>query len=99
MIINWFIWKAKPSRVKAKMIQQTVKNGGFAVRSTLSHYRAAHLVVVTQWWMKDLDGGDCWWLEQDRMKIPLHEWILLKYQSGKCTVRRALVKTCRIIES
>lgn len=29
-----------------------------------------------QWWMWEQSRGDSWWIEQETIDIPLHEWIL-----------------------
>lgn len=42
--INRFIWKAKPPRNKAKIIQQKVKNGRIAAPVMLNYYSEVHLL-------------------------------------------------------
>lgn len=97
--INRFIWKVKPPRVKAKIIQQSIRNGGVATPNILAYYyQAVHLVALTQWWAKDIGRCDCPEPEQDSMKLPLHEWVSLdksektKHQNANWTIRQALIK-------
>lgn len=74
-MINRFVWGNKRARIKSRILEQGLEDGGLAIPSITKYYYAAILTASLDWCWFSSDNANLL-LEQKECKIRLSEWLV-----------------------